>query len=329
MCSYNRINGSYSCENAITLSLSLKQRMNFSGFVVSDWGATHSTVASANAGLDVEMPVGVHFSEVLLKAAVDNGSLSSSVIDDKVARILTAMYSVGLFDHPNNGSLSNNVTSDKNNNLARRIAAAAAVILKNDNSSYGQPLLPIPTDSPRIAVIGSCASTSPLVHGQGSGEVDPPYIITLLQGVIAAAPGASITFHETHDVINALKAAHSAAHVVIAACTVSGEGHDRTFPSKDHTRTDSIGLSLPAEEDALIDAVSEVSKNVVVVVTHPGAILLPWAHRVAAIICMTVPGQEAGNAAADVLFGRVNPSGRLPITMPFGDNDMNMTHEQV
>lgn len=106
-------------------------------------------------------------------------------------------------------------------------------------------------------------------------------------------------------------------------------GHDRTFPSKDHTRTDSVGLALPAEEDALIDAVSEVSRNVVVVVTHPGAILLPWAQRVAAVVCMTVPGQEAGNAAADVLFGRVNPSGRLPVTMPFGNNDMNMTHEQV
>ena len=72
-----------------------------------------------------------------------------------------------------------------------------------------------------------------------------------------------------------------------------------------------------------------VSSSVVVVVTHPGAILLPWAHKVAAIVCMTVPGQEAGNAAADVLFGAVNPSGRLPITMPFGDNDMQMTHEQV
>jgi beta-glucosidase len=90
-----------------------------------------------------------------------------------------------------------------------------------------------------------------------------------------------------------------------------------------------VGLSLPAEEDALIDAVAEVSKNVVVVVTHPGAILLPWAPRVAAIVCMTVPGQEAGNAAADILFGRVNPSGRLPITLPFGNNDMRMTHEQV
>jgi hypothetical protein len=90
-----------------------------------------------------------------------------------------------------------------------------------------------------------------------------------------------------------------------------------------------VGLSLPAEEDALITAVAEVSSNVVVVVTHPGAILLPWADRVAAILCMTVPGQEAGNAAADILFGSVSPSGRLPITLPFGDNDMKMTHEQV
>ena len=173
MCSYNKINGTYSCENAVTLSLSLKQRMNFTGFVVSDWGGTHSTVAAANAGLDVEMPFGLHFSDVLLKAAVDNGSVSIDVIDDKVTRILTAMYTVGLFDHPNNGSLSNNVTSDHNNNLARRIAAAAAVLAKNDNGSDGRPLLPIPPTATRIAVIGSCASTNPLVHGAGSGEVRP------------------------------------------------------------------------------------------------------------------------------------------------------------
>jgi beta-glucosidase len=232
MCSYNKINGTYSCENAVTLSLSLKQRMNFSGFVVSDWGGTHSTVAAANAGLDVEMPVGVHFSDVLLKTAVDNGSVSSSVIDDKVTRILTAMYAIGLFDHPSNGSLSNNVTSDKNNNLARRIAAAAAVLLKNDNGSDGRPLLPInPTSSTRIAVIGSCASSNPLVHGQGSGEVISPYIITLLQGVTAAAPAASVTYHETLDVIHALEAARAATHVIVAACTVSGEGTGRLLLS--------------------------------------------------------------------------------------------------
>lgn len=242
MCSYNKINGTcvnsssrsekvyhltqrrYSCENAITLSLSLKQRMNFSGFVVSDWGGTHSTAAAANAGLDVEMPIGVHFSDVLLKAAVENGSVSSSVIDDKVTRILTAMYAIGLFDSPSNGSLSNNVTSDHNNDLARRIAAAAAVVLKNDNGSDSKPLLPIPSTAARIAVIGSCASTNPLVHGQGSGEVLPPYVITLLQGVTSAAPGASVTYHETHDVVGALEAARAATHVIIAACTVSGEG---------------------------------------------------------------------------------------------------------
>lgn len=91
------------------------------------------------------------------------------------------MYTVGLFDHPSNGSLSNNVTSDANNNLARRIASAAAVLLQNSPGSDGHPLLPISPDGARIAVIGSCASSSPLVHGQGSGEVSPPYIITLLQ----------------------------------------------------------------------------------------------------------------------------------------------------
>jgi beta-glucosidase len=198
--------------------------MNFSGFVVSDWGGTHSTVAAANAGLDVEMPIGAHFSDVALKAAVDNGSVSVSVIDDKVTRILTAMYTIGLFDHPSNGSLSNNVTSDHNNNLARRIAAAAAVLIKNDAGSDGNPLLPIAPSGARIAVIGSCASTNPLVHGQGSGEVAPPYIITLLQGVTAAAAGAKITYHETLDIVHALEAARAASHVIIAACTVSGEG---------------------------------------------------------------------------------------------------------
>jgi beta-glucosidase len=146
-------------------------------------------------------------------------------------------YAIGLFDNPSNGSLSNNVTSEHNNNLARRIAAAAAVVLKNDNGSDGQPLLPIPSTAARIAVIGSCASSTPLVHGQGSGEVIPPYVITLLQGVTSAAPSASVSYHETHDVVGALEAARAATHVIMAACTVSGEGTAPPFAFQGPTPT--------------------------------------------------------------------------------------------
>jgi beta-glucosidase len=170
MCSYNRINGNYSCGNNETLNTDYKVRAGFEGWVMSDWGATHSM--SINRGLDQEMPGGGHMGLPLL-AAVKSGEVSMAKIDDSVSRILTQMYKFGLFDHISqwNGTAhQNDVTSLHNSWLARNISAASTVLLKNNG------ILPLKPGK-KIVLIGADA-LSPFVHGGGSGSVQPTYTIS-------------------------------------------------------------------------------------------------------------------------------------------------------
>jgi beta-glucosidase len=151
MCSYNRINVVWSCENNVTLNDELKGVYEFGGWVMSDWGATHSTVGSALAGLDQEMPDDQFFGSALLDA-IQTGQVPPSNLDNKVLRILTAMYAAGLFDVPNTGSITNNVTSVAHNELARNLSAQAMVLLQN----FG--VLPLNSETVgTVAIIGSAA----------------------------------------------------------------------------------------------------------------------------------------------------------------------------
>jgi beta-glucosidase len=311
MCSYNRINGVYSCENNATLG-DLKNGAKFQGFVMSDWGATHSTVASAVAGLDQEMPLALYFSETALSAAVQAGTITQAQIDDKVLRILTAMYAVGIFDRAPSGSISANVTSDAHNQLAREFSREATVLVQNTNG-----LLPLSANTIRsIAVLGDECSTAPIVAGGGSGAVSPPYIITVLQGILNAVPhSVNVSYAGTSDA-NAEAIAAAADVAIVCTGTWSTEGSDRS------------DLSLPSAENDLIARVAAAQTRTVVVVTCPGAVLMPWASAVASILVNFMPGQEAGNAVADVLFGGFNPSGRLPLTFPTQENPTNFTQEQ-
>ncbi len=177
MCSYNRINGTHACENAQTLNVELKGVYNFTGWVMSDWGGTHSTVASANNGLDQEMPVAQYFGAAL-ELAITAGEVSENTLDDKVTRILTAMFTIGLFDNPNTGNLTNNVTSEAHNALARTLASQATVLLSNSG------ILPLNAATVgKVAVIGTAAYSGVITGGGGSGSVVPYYQITPLQGI--------------------------------------------------------------------------------------------------------------------------------------------------
>jgi len=281
-----------------------------------------------------------------------NGTIPQSVVDDKVLRILTSMFTIGMFDTKPTGNINSNVTSVAHNRLARSIAGQSAVLLQNEDN-----MLPLNNSTLKsIAVIGTACSSGAITGGTGSGAVSPPYIITPLQGITnRAGPDVSITYVPTGDTAAAVAAAKAADVALVCTATISGEGHDR------------VNLSLPFEEDALIAAVAAVqSKTAALVVTcvlvggvcfvflvfclfvcgragcsvlvclsclfcvsgfaffgrvmvwmrRPGAVLMPWADKVAAIVMQFMPGQEAGNALADVLFGLVNPSGRTPLTMP-------------
>ena len=180
MCSYNRIHGIYACENTATQNGLLKGELGFQGWIMSDWGATHSAADAANNGLDMEMPSGVFFTQ--LSAAIDAGQVPVSRLDDMVFRILAVMFRVGLFDRAPAGSIGADAQSAAHANFAREAAAQGIVLLKNDNQ-----ILPLDDSKIRsIAVFGPAAETDPIVTGGGSAHVTPTEIVTPLQGISRA-----------------------------------------------------------------------------------------------------------------------------------------------
>ena len=176
MCSYNKINSVWSCENPETLNTDLKGRLGFEGFVMSDWGATHST--SINEGLDQEMPVGLHFSGHVLRSMVENGTITREKIEDSVTRMLVPMFQMGLFDRPepDKDAFANDVTSEAHTRVARDLAARAQMLLKNDGDVL--PIRALDFGNPfKIALIGQ-AARAPVIAGGGSGAVFPSKVTT-------------------------------------------------------------------------------------------------------------------------------------------------------
>eukprot|EP00322_Chrysochromulina_rotalis_P022865 CAMPEP_0115860822 /NCGR_PEP_ID=MMETSP0287-20121206/17328_1 /TAXON_ID=412157 /ORGANISM="Chrysochromulina rotalis, Strain UIO044" /LENGTH=630 /DNA_ID=CAMNT_0003315163 /DNA_START=69 /DNA_END=1961 /DNA_ORIENTATION=+ len=317
MCSYNKINGTWSCENPATLQGDLKRSLGFNGFVMSDWGATHS--ASVMAGLDMEMPSANFVNESSLAAKLADGSLTPAGLQDAVHRILRTLFAVGVMDEPLEAwdwkKLKANVTTEASVASARKLAAASTVMLKNDGG-----LLPLPPTG-SIAVIG-LAGDAAVTHGGGSGAVVPSYIVKPLNGIKAAAPSAKVTFEAGDDIDAAVKAAEAADVTIVFAGTLSSEGRDRVSLSLDDGCDDDTQCgSAPDKQNALIVAVAAANPRCVVVLSVPGAVLMPWSGSVAALLINFLPGQQAGHAVADILFGAVNPSAKLPLTMPNIENE--------
>ena len=310
MCSYNRVNEVHACQNADTLS-HLRDIMGFSGWVMTDWLAQPDTVASVHAGVDQEMPLGLHYSEVALVDAVAKGNISISEIDQSVLRILTSMFSIGLFDTPSAGNPMADVTSAENIALAREIASKSTVLLKNQGG-----ILPL-----KVAGLGACIAVigdNSTVSGGGSGHVEAAYIVSPADGIAAALASSStrVVYAAGDDIAEAVSAASQCSVAVVVVATTSSEGSDRT------------SLSLGDAQNSLVNAVAAAQKRTIVAVHAPGAVLLPWTDAVAAVLIDWLPGQESGNALADVLFGVVNPSGKLPVTIPNSDNEIGFTPEQ-
>lgn len=319
MCSYNKINGVYACENDVTMH-DLRVHLGFEGWIVSDWLATHSTVTSVTAGLDQEMPVGIYLSEVAVKLALQLGQLKISDIDRSVLRILTSMYTIGLFDSPDseNGNPLADVTSAEHSALAREVAGKSTVLLKNSKN-----LLPL--DKTKLKLIGVFGDET-TVSGGGSGHVTPSHghVVTPTEGIKAALKGFEVEVEyfklPPGDKMKALEEAAKFAVqcdvAVVVVATTSIEGYDR--PS----------LELGNLQDELIKAVSTANSHTVVAVNAPGAVLMPWATDVSAVLIAWMPGEQAGNALADVIFGTVNPSARLPVTLPNKDNEIDFSKSQ-
>ncbi len=176
MCSYSAINGAFACENGPLQNAILKGDMGFTGFITSDWGATHSTVASANNGLDMEMPGSDYFGTALTNA-VNNGQVSQATIDDHVRRILTSMFRRGCSTVRRPATPAAVVTSAAHNAIAKQVAQEGSVLLKNTG-----PVLPIGTGTTSIAVIGDGAGTNAMSQGGGSAGVNAPYLVTPVPG---------------------------------------------------------------------------------------------------------------------------------------------------
>ncbi|HEX7574032.1 MAG TPA: glycoside hydrolase family 3 C-terminal domain-containing protein [Bacteroidota bacterium] len=451
MSAYNKLNGHWCSENADLLTGILKKEWGFSGFVVSDWGAVHSTALTANAGLDIEMPTGDFLNDRLLTPALKNGTVSESAIDDKITRLLRVMYTAGLFE-PHPVSVITPVDSPGHGPLARAVESAGIVLLKNRNS-----VLPVdPSTVHSIAVIGPNAAVA-RTGGGGSAYVTAFYGVSPLEGIRSRAAG-NIAIHPAAGCLMAgdILAVESTAlrppspvegmtglegeyfanqefrgvpaltridrqvnfdwggdapagglpqdHFSVrwtgsivppetgdfeisirsddgSRLYINGElfidnwgdhaGVTRSRPirfekgkevavkldyyeneggalvqlglqpahndllasavelakkadlaivcvgNSNEIETEGVdrgSISLPAGQDELVEAVAKANPRTVVVLTTGAPVLIPWVDRVAGIVQAWFGGQEEGNALADVLFGDVNPSGKLPVT---------------
>jgi beta-glucosidase len=321
MCSYNRVNGHYSCENQYLLNDVLKKDWKFPGFVLSDWGGTHSTEKASAAGLDNEQPGNYSFGE-RFKAAVEAGKIPQSELDDHVHRILRSMFAAGVIDFPRERSVVDPLAGLE---VARKIEEASIVLLKNDRAA-----LPLNAKTIRtIAVIGSHADLG-MISGGGSAQVDPPggnviaspghrgtrwqqeiwFPTSPLKAIQARAPESKVVYDSGLDLASAETAAKNADVAIIFAYQWESEGMD--LPS----------LSLPHNQDALIARVAAANPRTIVVLETGSPVTMPWVAVPAAIVEAWYAGSDGANALGNVLFGSVNPSGKLPNTFPLSEADL-------
>jgi len=306
MAAYNKVNGVYASENAYLLTDILRNEWGFEGFVVSDWGAVNERVAGLAAGLDLEMPGNGGYGDRKIVEAVKNGQLSEAQLDRAVERILNIVFRA--VDHKKENASYDPV---EHHRLARSVAAECMVLLKNDDN-----VLPLRKQG-RIAVIGEMAK-KPRYQGGGSSHVVPtkldiPYdeIAAIVQGnaEILYALGYELEKDEPNDdlVEEAVRVAKNADVAVVFAGLpdrYESEGYDRKH------------MRLPDNHNRLIEAVAAVQPNIVVVLSNGSPVEMPWIGQVKGVLEAYLGGQAAGGAIADLLFGEVNPSGKLAETFP-------------
>jgi beta-glucosidase len=321
MAAYNKVNGTFSSENTHLLKDILKGEWGFDGFVVSDWGATHSTIEAANNGLDIEMPGDKYFGQALL-TAVRQGQVSQATIDEKVRRILRMVVRFGFLDHqPQVGPLDFHAQGQ----VARRVAEAGVVLLKNEGN-----VLPLDVNKfKRIAVIGAYADRA-TSGGGGSARMSPFNTVSPLGALterignravlqfLKFVPGSDLSKSDPATtgaglLADAAELAKQCDLALVFARDFETEGSDRA------------AITLPDEQDELISAVVRANPRTVVLLNTGCMVLLNrWADMVPAIVQAWYSGQDDGNVVADVLFGNVNPSGKLPITFPRTREDVSV-----
>ncbi len=317
MCSYNAVNGDFACENKYLLTDVLKKDWNFKGFVVSDWGGTHSTVKASAAGLDNEEPLDEFFG-AKLKEAVQAGKVPMAELDDHVHRVLRSEFASGIVDYPTKKSV---VDVEGGFEISRRIAEQSTVLLKNKDG-----VLPLDRASVHsIAIIGAHADTG-MISGGGSAQVDAPgrlpgrwqehiwFPTSPLKAVSAKVPGVNVQFDSGENLASAAALAKQADVAIVFAYQWASEGMD--LPN----------LSLPDNQDALIEQVAAANPRTIVVLETGTAVTMPWADKVSGIVEAWYAGSKGADAVANILFGDVNPSAKLPMTFPRSEADLPHPH---
>lgn len=353
MCSYNKVNGTHACENPYLLTEVLKNEWDYRGVVQSDWGATHTTEQAVTAGLDEEEPgaamalppemasgmgsqPGPHFA-VSLKDAVTSGLVPMERLDDMVKRKLRTMIRLGVMDNPPapGGKLDLKAGAATALDVARK----SMVLLKNDSIGTS-PALPLDQKVRSIAVIGGHADKA-VLSGGGSGQAggasglfgcqQPPAMLfggcapwhmsSPLDAIRAKVPGAAVTWTDGTDLVAASEAARAADVAIVFATQWQTEGQDLVTLSLPGPAEDPFNQSY--DQNSLVDAVAGNAKRTVVVLENGSPVLMPWHDRVHAVLEAWYPGEQGAQAIADVLFGQVNPSGRLPLTFPTTDETVS------
>ena len=281
MTSYNPVNGVHSAENAYLIGQTLRGKWNFQGFTMSDWTSTYTPLLMVQDGVDLEMPRAFCYTAETLKPLLERGVITEKQIDDKVCRILQTYIAFGFLDRP---QLDSSIPEDNpySREVAYRLACESIVLLKNDG------ILPLKKNR-RIALSGPGAEVIPC--GGGSGAVDPLYTVSLNEGLQLL--GAR--FSEKADV------------------EIVALGFDKTTEKENHDRT----FALPEGQETFIEEALARGRKVILIVNAGGAVDLSRIEgRVSAILWAWYPGQEGGKALAEILYGKVNPSGRLPVSFP-------------
>ncbi|MEO6277929.1 glycoside hydrolase family 3 C-terminal domain-containing protein [Roseateles sp.] len=323
MCAYNRVNGAYACESDWLLNQVLKRDWGFKGYVMTDWGAGHSTTQAAQAGLDQEsgwaFDRSPYFGDAL-REAVNNGHVSPARVDDMARRILWAMFANGLFDHPVAGDRAETIDYAAHAAVARADAEEAIVLLKNDRQ-----LLPLAKSVRNVLIVGAHADVG-VLSGGGSSQVygrgAPPDGLVVADEYGKGFPGPKV-YHPSSP-LKALQARTTARVTYldgkdVKAAAAAARGADVVIVFAEQWTAESLDvpdLSLPDQQDALIDAVARANANTVVVLQTGGPVLMPWLPKVGATLQAWYSGTSGGDAIARVLTGEVNPSGRLPVTFP-------------
>jgi beta-glucosidase len=301
MAAYPSVDGHFCSENSHLLQDILRSDWGFQGFVQSDYTGTRSATGAARAGLDLSMRA--DFYSAGIKTAIANHEIPESLIDQMLIRRYAMMFQLGQFDHP---FTPKPIPAKEDGAVARQIADQCVVLLKNDNN-----ILPLDASQIHtIALIGPYASTAN-TGGGGSSAVKPLYTVLPLDGIKhRAGSNVNVVFEDGRNLKTAVDAAKGADVVLVMLGNKDSEGKDRP------------NLDLPPNQNALVSAIAAANSHTIVVLKTAGPVLMPWLNSVPAVLQAWYPGEEDGNVVADIVFGDVNPSGKLPMTFPVSLSDI-------